>query len=419
MKTYILATFIAFIVYSNGVFGQLKINAELRPRFEFRHGYKSLPSDEDNASYFVSQRSRLNLGYNHEKYSFGFSLQDVRVWGDEDIYSSTGVMGTNASVDLYEAWMRLNIGSKAFVKVGRQEWNYDNQRLLSKRNWNQNGMAYDGVLLGYKMNAFQFDMGLSLNNEKENVFGNEYTPSKMKFLDFIYLKKAWDSKNYISFTGVLSGFQKEEDSETIYVSATFGPYLNIKKEKFAAIANVFYQTGTNQTGESINAYMFSVSGDYKVNNPITIGAGLDWLSGESDASGDNSFDILYGGRHRFFGEMDYFSNLVKSTSNKGLRDLFARADFNFNTAHSVNLSYHFFTLQDNFTGDTEEYKKPLGSELDIIYQFKATIPVNLRVGLSVFLPTETMEYLQSVETTGFSYFAYVQLTFTPILLSFE
>ncbi|HRW62204.1 MAG TPA: hypothetical protein P5132_01880, partial [Bacteroidales bacterium] len=156
-----------------------------------------------------------------------------------------------------------------------------------------------------------------------------------------------------------------------------------------------------------------------VNNPITIGAGLDWLSGESDASGDNSFDILYGGRHRFFGEMDYFSNLVKSTSNKGLRDLFARADFNFNTAHSVNLSYHFFTLQDNFTGDTEEYKKPLGSELDIIYQFKATIPVNLRVGLSVFLPTETMEYLQSVETTGFSYFAYVQLTFTPILLSFE
>ncbi|MFV0539613.1 MAG: hypothetical protein ACK5MZ_00040 [Aestuariibaculum sp.] len=63
-------------------FAQLTIDAELRPRFEYRHGYKSLFPDNAEPAAFVSQRTRLNTGFIKDKYSFYLSLQDVRVWGD-------------------------------------------------------------------------------------------------------------------------------------------------------------------------------------------------------------------------------------------------------------------------------------------------------------------------------------------------
>ena len=412
--------FLVLLFLSSTLKAQFSIDAELRPRTEQRHGYKQLPVEDNKAAYFISQRSRLNFNYIQEKYRMGFSIQDVRVWGDEDLYSSTGVKGNNASLDLYQAWLWLKLGSNSFIKVGRQQWSYDNQRLLSGRNWGQHGLTYDGILYGYKKNNFQFDLGLSLNNDSENLFGNEYTPDKMKFLDFIYLKQNITNKSYLSFTGILSGYQKEEDSETVYLTATFGPYLKIKSENYSLSGNIFYQMGTKQTGENVNAYMFSLAGDYQIFVPFNVGIGLDWLSGESDAPGDNSFDILYGGRHRFYGEMDYFSNLYKSTLDLGLRDFFAKFGYEINAAHSVNLNYHFFSLQKEIDEiGAADFDKLLGDEIDFIYRYKANIPVDLRIGFSVFFPSETMEHLQSAAPSDFSYFSYLMLTFTPELFSKE
>lgn len=414
---------IAFVIFvllflSSNLKAQFSIDTELRPRTELRHGYKQLPEKDNEAACFISQRSRLNLNYYHEKYRLGFSIQDVRVWGDEDLYSSTGVKGNNSSLDLYQAWLWLKLGTNSFVKIGRQSWSYDNQRLLSGRNWGQHGLAYDGILYGYKKNNFQLDLGLSLNNDSENLFGNEYTPDKMKFFDFIYLKNSFSKQSYLSFTGILSGYQKEEESETVYVTVTFGPYLKIAQESYSIMGNIFYQTGTNHTGENVNAYMLSLAGDYQISTPFNTGIGLDWLSGESDARGDNSFDILYGGRHRFFGEMDYFSNLVKSTSNLGLRDFYARMNYQFSSVHSIKINYHYFSLQDDisFLG-LLNLDESLGSEVDLIYQYKANIPVDLKIGFSMFFPTETMEYLQSADPSDFSYFSYLMLTFKPELFS--
>ena len=58
---------IAFLLVIHEAYSQFTVDAQLRPRFEFRHGYKTLfPDDIDPAS-FVSQRTRLNFGYKSEK----------------------------------------------------------------------------------------------------------------------------------------------------------------------------------------------------------------------------------------------------------------------------------------------------------------------------------------------------------------
>jgi hypothetical protein len=49
---------------SIGTYAQeLDANLQLRPRYEYRNGFKSLISNDDKATSFVSQRSRLNFNY--------------------------------------------------------------------------------------------------------------------------------------------------------------------------------------------------------------------------------------------------------------------------------------------------------------------------------------------------------------------
>jgi hypothetical protein len=420
MKKFSLIIILAAVTITT-LKAQLSINAEYRPRGEFRHGYKSMFSEDDNAAYFISQRTRLGLTYKNEKYSLRITGQDVRVWGDESMFSSTSVKGDNASVDLYEAWFQLNVGANSHLKIGRQEWAYDDQRLLAKRNWGQSGMTYDGLLLNFDNKDFRFDLGLSLNNDAENKVGNEYTPDKMKFLDFIYLSKKLGQSSKITFKGILSGYQKEEGSETIYVMGTYGPFFQMNNAKFKLDAYFYHQTGTNTTSQNVNAYLFSLKAMYKLSNTINVGPGLDLISG-NDPSGnsktDHSFDLLYGGRHRFMGDMDYFSSLSKSVSDAGLIDVFAKANLSFNKKNSLNIAYHHFATQKSISNPLDissDFKKSLGNEIDLMYKYKAEIPAGLRIGFALFNASKTMEYLQGVSnnSANLQCFMWVQLAFTP------
>src|SRR4249919_3599073 len=84
-KTFRLFFFLIIIITStiNIANAQFVVSAELRPRLEFRDGYRTLPTEDSKPAAFVSQRSRLNVAYSQKKFSLKVSLQDVRTWGDE------------------------------------------------------------------------------------------------------------------------------------------------------------------------------------------------------------------------------------------------------------------------------------------------------------------------------------------------
>jgi hypothetical protein len=409
------------LISSISLHAQFSINTELRPRGEIRNGYKSLFTKDDKTAYFVSQRTRLGLSYTHEEFALKITGQDIRVWGDESLYNATGAKGDEASVELYEAWFNINFWKYYSLRIGRQEWSYDDQRLLSTRNWAQSGLAYDGILVKYDNNHFRADIGLSLNNDAENRVGNEYTPDKMKFFDFVYLSQKLGQQSELTFTGIISGYQKEEGSETVYVSATYGPYFKTKTKKVEFESSLFHQTGTNITGQNINAYLISAKGFYAFTDKLKLGPGFDILSGNSSSGNsntDHSFDVLYGGRHRFLGDMDYFTDLSKSVSDAGIVDLYAKSDIKFSKKNSLSLTYHHFMTHQSIPNPnlpSENLNKSLGDELDIMYKYKAEIPLEIRVGMVLFEPTKSMEILQGANgnVDNLQYFSYVQLTFTP------
>src|SRR6187549_3825680 len=96
------------------------VSALLRPRFELQYGYKSPPDSLSDPQLLFSQRTRLNVAYNSDRFSAYVSIQDARVWGDQVQSSDVASMG------LHEGWAQYNFSNKVALKIGRQEFVYDN-----------------------------------------------------------------------------------------------------------------------------------------------------------------------------------------------------------------------------------------------------------------------------------------------------
>ena len=83
MKKNIFLTMIVVLMTTSLFAQEFGLSGELRPRFEYRHGYKELASPNVDGASFVSQRTRLNANYSNEKFKVYFSIQNVRGEGYE------------------------------------------------------------------------------------------------------------------------------------------------------------------------------------------------------------------------------------------------------------------------------------------------------------------------------------------------
>jgi len=428
MKKVLICLALALLIISQTK-GQFTMKGEFRPRFEYRGGYSEILTKDEKPVLTVSQRSRLSAYYQTGILSFGFGIQDVRIWGDDDMYSSTGVTGSKSSIDLNEAWLGIKPYQNGLIKIGRQYWIYEDERLLSSRGWNQSEIKYDAVLFQHIQDKLQFDVGLSWNNLSEKYYNDEYTTGKMKSLNFIYLKKGITDWLYVSAMALVSGFNATDTTTEINWQGTYGGYLGVKKGGLSALASGFYQNGKNRKGLNTSAYMFTISGDYLIKKVFSVGAGIDYLSGNDWLSNDSdyqekahSFDILYGVRHRVFGHLDLFNNLPKSTGDGGIMDIFLRLKYNPVTNTTLGADFHFFSLQNNVIDKTTEnvtyLSKGLGQELDLNISWDINKILNLKGGYSFYLVTDSMEKLQGIEpgNSRFPTWVWVMITAKPVFL---
>ncbi len=445
-------TLLLLLIVKMGM-SQFLIDAEIRPRAEFRHGYKLLPEPGVVAANFISQRTRLNFKYTHSRFNVGISLQDVRVWGDEQLYSSTGVFGDKASIEMKEGWIEIFAGKHNTFKLGRQFFSYEDERLMARRNWNQNAITYDAFLYKFSKNDLKLHVGLSVNNNKENVFGGDYNlydeiiyldtitntlitqkvsiSSRIQSLNFLYLSKVLNEKAHLSFFALATGFQKPETKGTIYIKGTYGLFLKYTPGKFGMRSSLYYQNGKNKIGQNVSAYMFNFCGNFAF-DPFLLKAGLDYISGQ-DAMNENEnyqdkdhfFDIFYGSRHKYYGLMDYFSNMRIATANGGLVDLYGGLKCKLSDNFDLSLDYHYFSLQNRVSDPTAEneinksLKKALASELDLAFGIKIINEVKISGGFSFLLPTESLEKIQEVVpgSSKFAYWGWLMLTAKPVLFS--
>lgn len=410
--------FIVLLMAISNIQAQFSIDAQFRNRFEVRDGYQKLAADGAAPAVFISQRTRIAFSYKTENLRLKFTPQDVRVWGDEQLTSSTGVFGNEASLDLFEGFAEIRTGHSGWLSIGRQQLVYDNERLLAARNWNQTGIAYDAIVYKSALQGWDIHLGSSWNSTGENNADNLYAPDRIKSLNFLWIKRTlaegWD----LSLSHIASGVTKSETENTLRFKQTTGLYTTYKSGDWNLWANAYYQFGKSQSGNNVSASLIDAEASRKTGK-LTTAAGIGYLSGNSQTGAeqttDHLFDILYGARHRVYGSIDYFRSPNSSTRQGGLIDYYLFLNYKFSEKTSLRNTGHYFQLAKT-NPDTPADKK-LGYENDILLKHQFYGWGALEAGYSFFLPTNSLKTIQGIDDNKFSQFLYLQLTLTPSLFN--
>lgn len=420
---------ISFVWLFFSAYSQFEVSGEFRTRGEANHGALTLPTDNSETAFFVNQRTRLNFKYQNEKFVSYFSLQDVRIWGQEDLMVKTGVNSSTIGIDVSQAWFDWKFAENWGLKTGRQIWNYDDGRILSSRNWSNYALSWDAFLLHFDKDDFNFHFGSSINNtypgfnkggfiSDDNPF-EEPLGFRIKYFNFVWLQFKVNKSLTLSLNSYVSSYLKANTKSTIYSMGTSGMFAQYKKEELLVKGEAYYQYGKNGFGKEVSAYMASVSANYKLGK-IGIGAGIDYLSGNRDNKTYNAFDLMYGGRFKFNGWMNYY-NLAGNTNHSGLIDIYPNLTWTLNKKHQLFATYHIFKLEQDPPlpdgGDFSYLNKNIGGELDISYTYKFDKTFNIKAFFGYYFATETTEYLKGVPkgTSTSPYWASIMLTYKPTL----
>lgn len=410
-------------LFSYSSFAQVKVSGEIRPRFEYREGYKTLTPNDTDAAMFISQRSRLNFDFKNENFIVGVTLQDVRVWGDVSQLNKKDVNGTA----IHQAWGQILFNDILSLKVGRMEIAYDDQRIFGSVGWAQQARSHDAAII--KINSpkgCKIDIGLAYNQNTEALFGTDYSGVK----NYKALQYLWYHRNFSDFgvsllflnngmaydrTTIANG-DTTVKQEIVY-SQTIGTRLTYKLNKFDFSGAFYYQMGKNAVDNDLAAMYYAFAADYKVTDDFKAGVGFEFLSGNSmtsTSSTDNAFTPFYGTNHKFNGWMDYFY-VGNWGGNVGLMDIYVPLKYKKNK-FSVGLIPHFFLagadVVEAATGKTMD--KNLGTEIDFTVGYAWSKNVKIQAGYSQMFATKTLQELKGGNMDNTNNWAWVMLTFKPI-----
>lgn len=392
-----------------------EVNLELKPRFEYRHGFKTLIPDEEEAASFVSQRSRLNLKYGSEKLDAYLSLQNIRVWGDVPTMSASDRNGTA----IHEGWAAVHLNSSITLKLGRQEIVYDDSRIFGNVDWAQTARSHDAFIARYAPNQKQeLDIGFAHNEEDETLFKADYDVNNYKAFQYAWYHIKFSHAS-LSLLALNTGFTFENSGEQdVDYNQTFGGHLTFAKNAFQADASTYFQTG-KIANRDLNAFNLAGNLYYNITKTVTAGLGAEYLSGtDMDAVDDelNSFNPLFGTNHKFNGWMDYFyvGNHINSV---GLLDLNLTIKYQ-KEKLSMMVVPHVFsaaaTVVDDLGNKQNSY---LGTEIDFTLGYKLATDIHFQVGYSHMFATQTMELLKGGNSENTNNWAWAQFIFKPTLFT--
>jgi hypothetical protein len=395
---------------------QLKFTGEMRPRTEYRNGLKTLFSSEDDAAFFTSQRTRLNLNYTDAKFKVGLSLQDVRTWGDVAQLN----MSDENQLMLHEAWGELLFTENLSLKVGRQELVYDDSRILGNVGWAQQARSHDLALLKFKTDAKgKFHLGLAVNNDSEGLKRTLYE-TNYKNMQFAWYNRKSDKFDFsLLFMNVGQQRDKdpsgEEDLDTRY-SQTYGTYMNYRTGKLALTGSLYGQSGKDAGDNDLSAYMFNLGMKFKVAENWKGNIGIEMLSGtdNDEMEDNNSFTPLFGTNHKFNGHMDYFY-VGNHVGNVGLQDIYGGLNYSKDKFSFGSAIHIFSTAADLYSVDGKQ-DAYLGTELDLSMGYKYSKSVTFKMGYSQMFASDSMEALKGGDSGEIQNWGWMMLVFKPNFL---
>lgn len=415
MKKIYLLLFCLFTTFS---FAQtFETSLQLRPRLEYRNGYKTLFTESQDAATFISQRSRLNLAYKDEKLLVKLSAQNIHVWGDVP----TNRLEDNNGIALFEAYGQYQVNENLFVRLGRQVLSYDNQRILGEVNWAQQGQSHDAALVSWLPKSnHRFDLGAAYNAPAETLLEVPYLVNSYQNLQFgwyhIELEKVGFSFLFMN-TGYETG--ELEEREVDYIQ-TFGAFHRFSSGDFHGDVAAYGQTG-ERINRDLGAWYAGLNLNYSLNSNWKIGAGTEYFSGTdmNETSGDlESFTPLFGTNHGFNGYMDYFF-AGNHQNSVGLLDIYGKLTYS-TPKFELAMIPHAFSAAANVIDPTgEKMDDYLGTEVDLAASWKVAKDFSVGMGYSQMFGTQSLEVLKDGDAGATQNWAWLMVNFSPTLFTFS
>jgi hypothetical protein len=398
---------------------ELDVNLQIRPRFEYRNGYKTLLPEGQKGTSQISQRSRLNVNYKQEDLTVKLTFQNTRTWGD---VATTATADKNG-VAVFEAWAQYDLTKKWSARMGRQVLSYDNQRIMGEMDWAQQGQSHDALMVSFHPENHQLDMGLAYNSTAENTFQTPYTVANYKAMQYAWYHTTFDKIGAsLLFLNTGYEFSRINNPELIIdYKQTFGTYLTYKAGKIDTNLSFYGQTGKS-IDLQVSAWDAAVNFGYNITDSFKAGLGYEFLSGKATNDGSKvikSFNPIFGTNHGFNGYMDYFyvGNHLNSV---GLQDAFLKLNYNANKWQFALIPHVFLAAADVVTPLNEKLDSYLGTEIDATfgYNFKKDIVVS--GGYSQMFGSKTMEFIKAPGDAGHTNnWAWLMISVNPRIFSWK
>jgi len=326
-------------------------------------------------------------------------LQDARAWGTE---ANTLTDASADQLDLHQGYAELGRLGGIVARLGRQEMNLGDERLVGAVGWTNTARAFDGARLLGRVSGLDWSVFWMNVAERDALQPTGTDPQANQGTgDDGWLLGGFASR---AFGGTTAELTVLADRDAV----TAESYTVNLRLHGSAGAFLYEAAGALQIGPDRSAYFASGMAGLDA-GAGTLAAQLDYLSGDDDpAAGDaRAFNTLYGTNHKFYGYMDYFLNVPGQLDEAGLVDVMVRGSLDLSAVTRLRADVHHFRLaRDRGVGRT------LGTEVDVVGTWTMAAVAGLEAGAALFLPSDPVAALLPAFAGGSdaTYWGYVQLT---------
>jgi hypothetical protein len=331
-----------------------------------------------------------------EKVRIVLTMQDARVFGEEQSGSTFSTIANTRNLDLLVGYVRIDdLFVDGFsVSAGRMGLSYGSERLIGTVGWNNVGRSFDGVLLRMADDVSALDMFV-MNTGETNIPPAAATPASVAsardsggLFSGLYFSLQTASKRHYDVY-LLHEWDRRQSVRDEYDLSRFtaGTLLRGTFEQVRYEGEFAFQFGTRMGG-TLAAYLLSLAAGYNFGQEglTSAGLGFDYLTGRRLGSLDfSSFEPMFHTGHKFYGYMDYFISIPAHTFGRGLQDMYLDVTLKPSEASSVLIRAHNFMLAEPWSGNRD-----LGQELDIVGTLHYNEHVAFDVGASTFIPSTVM-----------------------------
>lgn len=334
---------------------------------------------------YLENRARLSLDATPFEWVRGFfQLQDVRVWGEElntlGDYSANGLDVHQAYVDIIPVTGDVNLT----FRVGRQEINWDGQRLVGAVGWTPQARSFDAVRVMFNYDQLNIDAFFAMLTDTDSIAPGPPNNTNPFRYGVVGLNTRYrllsDGKDFadIGITALV-----DINAGIDMTRITVGARHNAKFGPLAYRVEGFFQGG-DVAGANISAFMLAARAGVHLKDPdMKLELWADFLSGGSSLStaARRTFDTLFATNHKFYGFSDFFINVPVHTQNKGLFDVALKTKFKVAQPLSLGLDIHHMMVANPRGGATA-----WGWEIDFTAVLKPYKQLTIFAGVFTMIP---------------------------------